>query len=219
MNDLKKCFKLLPYAVGFKRQIVFAVIMVLIGVLLEVVNGCSNGVGGFYIALVGSIPSQLLLMVTVPTVVKASPLCRRISVEFYALLNFLCELICYTIVVVVHLIYAAVNPERSDISMSLVLLVAVVVLISEIIMPVMYKHYWASFAVLMITVCGLFGVLARYIYGDDSFHFGMPVYLIGGYALVILGLLGSIAVNRLFYKHELHPMCYRNMMKKLDGSI
>lgn len=219
MNNLKKCFKLLPYSTGIKKQLFFCGLLILVGVGIEIISGCANVIGGFYIALMGAMPAQALVLVTVPEVVKASPLYRSIAVEFYAILNFVCEIVCFSVVMIIHVIYALVNPEKLDVSLSLVFLVAIVVLVAEIIMPVMYKKYWVGFVVLMICIMGLFMSLDRYIYGSASFHFPIPVYLIVSYLLVVLGLFGGIGVNKLLYKQELDPMCYKNMMKKVDGGF
>lgn len=219
MNHFKKAFKLLPYSAGIKKQLVISAILILIGIAVEILSGCGNVIGGFYIALMGAMPAQALVLVTVPAAVKSSPLYRSIAVEFYALINFVFELVCFSVVVAVHLIYGLLHQERMDVSMSLVLLVAVVVLIAELSMPLMYKHYWAGFVLMMVCVMALFSTLIQYIYGNESFHLPFPVYLIAGYLLVVLGLFFGIGINRLCYRHELDPMCYKNMVKKLDGGF
>ncbi len=219
MCDLKKSLKLVLYSVGVKRQFAMVAIFLLVGIAIEVLTGCSNMIGGFYIALVGTVPGQMLLLATVPNAVKASPYYYKITVKMSAVLNFLFELFCYTIVVIVHSIYAVINPERADVSMTIVFIVGMVVFVTQVLYPMMYKHYWITFFVLMIFIMALFLPLGQYIYGDKSMHFPMPVYVLGGYALVILGMLGSIGVNHIFYKHELDPMTYKSMMKKIDGSF
>ncbi|MGN0426545.1 MAG: hypothetical protein ACI4F0_01975 [Agathobacter sp.] len=219
MNDLKKSLKLITYSVGVKRQFAMVAVFLVIGIIIEIVTKCSNTLGGFYIALVGAVPGQMLLLVTVPNAVKASPCYHKITVQMFAVLNFLFELFCYTIVVVIHGIYAAVNPERADVSMNMVFIVGMVVFIAQVLYPMMYKHYWITFFVLLAAVMALFAPLGPFIYGYQSMHFPIPVYVLGGYALVVLGMLGSMLVNHIFYKHELDPMTYKSMMKKIDGSF
>lgn len=219
MNDLKKSLKLITYSVGVKRQFAMVAIFLVVGIIIEIVTKCSNVLGGFYIALVGAVPGQMVLLVTVPNAVKASPYYHKITVQMSAVLNFLFELFCYTIVVVIHGIYAAANPESADVSMDIVFIVGMVVFITQVLYPMMYKHYWITFFVLLIAVMGLFAPLGQFIYGYQSMHLPMPVYVLGGYGLVVLGMLGSMLVNHIFYKHELDPMTYKSMMKKIDGSF
>lgn len=219
MFDLKKSLKLVSYSVGVKRQMVMVAIFLVVGIAIEVITGCSNVLGGFYIALVGTVPGQMILLVTVPNVVKSSPYYHKITVKMSAVLNFLFELFCYTVVVVIHSIYAVIHPENADVSMTIVFIVGMVVFITQILYPMMYKHYWITFFILMILVMALFAPLGQYIYGEKSMHFPIPVYVLGGYALVIIGMLVSMGVNHIFYKHELDPMTYKSMMKKIDGSF
>ncbi len=219
MNDLKKSLKLITYSVGVKRQFAMVAVFLVIGIIIEIVTECSNVLGGFYIALVGSVPGQMILLVTVPNAVKASPYYHKITVKMAAVLNFLFELFCYTIVVVVHSIYAVGNPERADVTLDIVFIVGMVVCVTQILYPMMYKHYWITFFVLLAAVMALFAPLGQFIYGYQSMHLPVPVYVLGGYALVVLGMLGSLLVNHIFYKHELDPMTYKSMMKKIDGSF
>lgn len=219
MFDLKKSLKLVSYSTGVKRQMVMLVVFLLVGIGIEVATGCSNVLGGFYIALVGTVPGQMLLLVTVPNVVKSSPYYHEITVKMSAVLNFLLELFCYTVVVLIHSIYAVIHPENADVSMTIVFIVGMVVFVTQILYPMMFKHYWITFFILIILITALFAPLGEYIYGDKSMHFPMPVYVLGGYALVIIGMLGSMGVNHIFYKHELDPMTYKTMMKKIDGSF
>ncbi len=219
MNNIKKCVQLLPYSVGIKRQLGFGVLLIAIGVVTEIVSGCSNVVGAFYIALVGSLPGQAIILTTVPAVVKASPLHRCIAVQFQAIANFTCEMVCFTIVVIIHAIYAAINPDMMDVSMSIVFVTSIVVLIAEIAIPLMYKHYWLGFVLMMGCVMGVFIPLADFIYGDASFHFPIAVYLIASYLIVVVGMLVGIGVSRLLYKRELDTMCYKNMLKKTGGEL
>lgn len=219
MFNLKKSIKLIGYSVGVKRQIVMVALLLIIGIALEIITGCSNVLGGFYIALVGTVPGQMILLVTVPNAVKASPYYHEITVKMSAILNFIFELIGFTAVVVVHGIYAIIHPERADVALTIVFIVSMVVCLTQIIYPMMYKHYWAAFVVLMVGVMALFAPLGEYIYGYKSFGISYAIYLVGGYALVILGMLGGMLVNHIFYKHELDPMTYKSMMKKFDGSM
>lgn len=219
MFDLKKSIKLIGYSVGVKRQAAMVVILLIIGIIIEIATGCSNVLGGFYIALVGTVPGQMILLVTVPNAVKASPYYHEITVKMSAVLNFLFEMIGFTVVVLIHGIYAIANPERADVALTIVFIVSMVVCVTQIIYPMMYKHYWIAFCVLMAGIMALFAPLAEFIYGDQSFHLPYAIYIVGGYALVILGMLGGMLVNHIFYKHELDPMTYKSMMKKLDGSM
>lgn len=219
MNNLKKSIKLISYSVGVKRQIAMSLVFLAIGIGIEICTGCSNVLGGFYIALIGTVPAQMILLVTVPSAVKASPFYRKITVDMFGFLIFLSELFCFTVVALIHGIYAAITPENADVSYTIVLLVAAVVFLTEAITPLMYKHYWAAFFILLVCVWGLFMPCGAYIYGDKSLHLAVWVYYLAGYVLVLLGMLVGMLVNHVFYKHELDPMTYKSMMKKLDGSL
>lgn len=216
MNDLKKAVKLMGYSVGVKRQIFMAVIFLVVGIAIEIVTGCSNVLGGFYIALIGTVPSQMMLLVTVPNAVKASPYYRKISIQLFGLMIFLSELICFTVVALIHAVYAWLTPQSADVSNTIVLLVAAVIFLTEFITPFMYKHYWAAFVLLLLCVWGLFFLCNQFIYGDDSLHLAVWIYYVGGYVLVLLGMLAGMGVNHIFYRQELDPMTYKSMMKKLD---
>lgn len=219
MNNLKKSLKLITYSVGVKRQLVMSFFFLAIGIGMEVITGCSNVLGGFYIALIGTVPAQMILLVTVPAAVKASPCYRWITVDMFGVLIFLSELFCFTVVALIHGIYAVITPASADVSHTLVLMVAAVVFLTEAITPLMYKHYWAAFFLLLICVWALFVPCNAYIYGDESLHLAVWVYYLAGYVLVLLGMLVGMLVNRIFYKHEMDPMTYKSMMKKLDGSL
>ena len=219
MNNFKMGMKLMTYSVGFKRQILLAVFFVLLGAAMEVLTGCSNVLGGFYIAIVGSLPAQMLLLVTVPNVCKSSPKFHQICVQMYSIINFLCELLGFTIVVIIHTIFAYIHPENADANFSIVLILGATVCLTQFISPLMYKHYWVAFFLLMGSIMALFMPLGDYIYGDKSFHLATWIYFVGGYGFVVLGLFAGILVNSLFYKKELDPMTYKSMMKKFDGSM
>ena len=79
LKDLITGFKLLKYGYKIKLNLIMIAIFMVIGVVVEVVSGGGNVIGGFYFMILGMFAYQMIISMDVSTYVASSPMQRQTS--------------------------------------------------------------------------------------------------------------------------------------------
>ena len=219
-DRIKKGFMLAGYGLGFKSQILFAVMFMVFGFVMEFAKGGRNMLGGFYIVLAATFVLQLVISLNLSTMVQTSPYKRRIGTIIPILTSIPFLLFNYTVMILIRLYYLYLDPEvaasteqQLQIKGGLVA-ISVLLFVTSVYMGVCYKFFWKSLVFLVIVVYPIsFASMTERFSGSVSAIAGGAI-IAGGYLMILVGQAVAYVLSVLFYKKELSRTAFSAALKR-----
>ena len=214
INDLKLGIKLLKYSAQLKTSILMAVLFFLFGVLSTIFLDSPVSYGGLLIMVNAIWPVQLLYSINASTQVQSSSSKKKLQTSVPAMIYTGCELILYTIFIVLHLVLSHFHPEHTELLVNTILFTGIAAFLLALYTGTAYKYFFLSIALFFITYL-VFTMFGNYFtYNEFNIPLSLPVTILIGYVLVILGGLLQYLLYLLFYKHNLSKYAQCNTMRK-----
>lgn len=234
-NELKTVWRLLPYAMQFKLMTIFAVFMVITGVLLKIFFLKSpiqyTVLSDWFLWLV---PMYLIQMIQsvfgMSGLLQSSPTKKAALTRSSALLYTLWLLATYTFLATLNAVGIALHPEAVDVIKTGTLYSLAILILFTVYNVLAYRYYLISMAVLLV-VAVFFGAtggfrLGELVAGAENVpFFFLPVpdallalpfsaYFIFGYVVTLLAGLLYYALSLAFYKIPISERVFRSALRK-----
>lgn len=213
-EEIKLCFKLIPYSVNWKMQLFVSglfMFVALIQLLPVLGNGPMSAVGGIYVVLAPMMSCQMLMILTYTGIVQSSIYKHRIQCKLFALQFLVTVLMCYavTAVIVIAMHLAGFMDSLKLAGFVLPFLSGLIFLIWYY--PMIYKLGKRSFIVITFAfVMGLSLYTQGVIFGGIASASGMAGFLSG----IPFGLMLLVPVPVIFLAAWLMYVVANKMYRK-----
>ena len=219
----EKCrigWKLMPYGTNLQLQLVCFVIIGFVGLSweffqaafdnnLNVVSFCGGDLGGFFLMLSGTFLAQFVLASMRSTLIQTSPYKKTMHTGIAPFYNFLGCAIGFTICVVSHIVmYVRFVrfPQEQKVIETRLLLVAFWGTIIMVYGAIAFKYYVLSIASLY--VCMLVGIQFDVSNLVSKMPGNLPLVILGGYVMIMIGGIIQTGISKLIYKKELSEWAF-----------
>lgn len=195
-----KCIKL---SYNLKTNLLCIGFLSVMALVYEIGN-FSNGVGGILMLTAGMYPAQMIYSVSGSQLVLSSPHKKAIMTSLPTIITFCSGMLAYLAAIGIEAIRGMGSPEAAEYSASMILLLGIVLMILEIYVGIAYKYFVVSVVIMVGCLMGSFYLMG--FFGDSelimSWFSGvsMPVAIVVGLCLAVLGSLLQYGVSLLVYK-------------------
>ncbi len=241
MKKLIKYFKILPYGLQYKQMIFLGILFVIIGLMLELMDGFSairntrvSGYAGIYFAFAGVYAFQLGFTPGVAKLVKSSPMQRQLFTIAPTLITLIISLISHTVFVLIRVFFTIgyrvkrMENVKLEITESLyitILLSAAFLFLALVYQGFCYRYYVASTAVFVVLFSiGLTilsdGRIASFlkVYFDLYNKIGAAaahtICIAGSYLIICLGAAACWLSNVALYRKPLSELAFKYALKQ-----
>ena len=216
----EKCrigWKLMSYGTNLQLQLVCFVIIGFIGLSWEffqaafdnihnVVSFCGGDLGGFFLMLSGTFLAQFVLASMRSTLIQTSPYKKIMHTGIAPFYNFLGCAIGFTICAVSHIVMYVRFPQEQKVIEARLLLVAFWGTIIMVYGAIAFKYYVLSIA--SIYVCMLVGIQFEVSGLVSKMPGNLPLVILCGYVMIMIGGVIQMALSKLIYKKELSEFAF-----------
>ncbi len=207
IRDMKKAFRLLPYAYNFKANLFMGGGFALCGILLTVLFGADNiwGRYGGLLALTGGFfPVQMIYSLAVSEEVMVSPLRKTLLTKTAVIMNWLIFVGVYLLIALIRGIQCRGNSILLLAACGELLLIAVVGMVVMLYGAMSLKYFWLP----TIFFCSFYPML-NMILGENGIQLGSITTTYGqvtlvGLLILLIGAVLSYGITILVYKK---PIC------------
>ncbi len=216
LRELKKSFRLLKYTYNFKLNIVGAVVFLVLGIPMLLVDVKSSFLGGLYLLIAPYILIQMLYNLLFGQMVAASPKKQFLEIHCVDILSSIINMVVYTLVVLVTRgVHGDVGENMEALGMVIPFAMSVVII--SIYYGACYKYMVAGtilFACSFMLVYGLsLSELSQRLVERFQFNY-CSAYLIG-MVLILMGNGISAGMRRCFYKKPYSPLSMGSLRKAI----
>ena len=220
INDWKLGMRRLRHAYGVKLNCITAGLLLLLevpAVILGRVDG--NGFLACYILLVmGMLPVQMLLSLSVSSMVQTSPMKKKLQTKIPALVNLTVMWAVYLAGTLLSCIMIWGKPENRGEMYGNLLLLALSLAMVMVYMGAAYKHFILASVCLIPVLCtaiagGLTGGIRGFLMGMGK---GIPLWQTAllGLAIVAAGAAAEYLLSLLFYKAPMDRMAQSGRLRR-----
>lgn len=219
INDYKKAFKLMTLSPKFKMQIILASIFFILGIVLDIASTGATVTGGVYIFIPAISMMELFYGANESGLIKSSPIKKKTLTYFPFLVTAPYSLIVYTLLAFYHAYLSRIDSPMSVVDeyamqVKYIYALGLLVLLLLVYSAACYKGFVLSTIVFVIIVIPLIGCSqSQYLFLDFFGAQDINVAIGIGYLLVLLGLVLSMAITRLFYFRDIDRLSMRGIMK------
>ena len=221
IKQLKMGFKMLRYAHGIKTCVMWMVVVLLFGMLLEWSasgeNVFLNQMGLYFVMMIAIWPHQLLVSLNVPKVVAASPWKKKIQTSVMALVSCVAFLFAYILVIVIEAVKLAKQMTLEEDFTFFVIWAAVFAGVLMVYMAFSAKYFVVSTIGFVFFMQVLSCVVSIRTYTDIAiFHMSMhpALTILTGALIIVAGGLLEYGVSLLLYKVPVSKYAQMNSLRK-----
>ncbi len=216
LGELKKSFRLLKYTYNFRLNIAGAVIFLVLGIPMLLVDVESSILGGMYLLIAPYMLIQMLYSLVFGQMVAASPKKQFLEIQCVDILSGVINIVVYTLVVwVVRGVHGGAGENIAALGM--VIPFAAMIVIISVYYGACYKYMVAGTILFAFTYMVLYGIvmseLSQRLVERFQLNFG-SAYLIG-MVLILMGNGISAWMRRCLYKKPYSPLSMGSLRKAL----
>lgn len=219
MKDLKLGLKILTYGLQYKTMFTLFAVFVGFGIIFEVFASESMGnMGGIYLILTGSYIFQAVITSSIATSIAASSAKRKLQVKLPVLFSSVLVLLFYTLFVALRAIRLSLGDYSEEVirsSFVAFVSVALLGLMIQVYNSIAYKFFIPSLIIMLILMIPLMvlGMRDVMLFSPISFENNW-MYVLIGYALIIIGSAASYLLSNLLFKFEIDPKAYKSALAR-----
>lgn len=218
IKELKKAFAIARYGLRFKTQIVFGLIFLAIGLLVDIFSRGSTYLGGFYIVLSGMFIYQLIISMDGSTLIQSSSYKRKIQTKYPFLAVIPVTAVFFTIIVVIHSLMAfKTYPDISAVDNYnrqglYILTMGAMMMLTMIYFGICYKYFMVGMLLLFVMVMPLStasSMLSNWAMEQGREIFKLYFCIPAAYILFAIGAVLMYVLSVALYKKPLSKLAVR----------
>lgn len=220
IKDIKTAFQILKYGLNVKTSIIFAIIFMVLGFLLDMV-GNNTAVNAFYMPLVSIYIGQIAHSVVQSTMVQSSPNKKKMQTKIPALAMG-CVLITYnTLSIIWRMVLLQINPWRAEDFIYGILAGGIMTIIIMVYFSFAMKMYYPAticFFILFYSLCfgTAFGRGIR-LAGIESVGINISLFgaIVFSYFCILLGSFLNYCVNTWLYRRDYSSVNFKKTLERM----
>uniref|UniRef100_UPI003FEE7DA3 hypothetical protein n=1 Tax=Roseburia sp. TaxID=2049040 RepID=UPI003FEE7DA3 len=216
LKDLKMGFQLMKYGYRIKMNVIFMLVILVIGIIVEITSEGTSFLGGFYLMLTGMFAYQLIMSMDISEMVQTSAMKRRLQVELPVVASTVVYLAAYTFLLVERVILIYQNPQGKEEPLYTLFTIVLMMVTIYIFTAICYKYFVAGFILFLILFIGVdTGAVILWNNGIGAWlcQIGLGWLAVLGYAVVLLGGGIEYLLGSLLYRKPLSEFAFRGIFK------
>lgn len=216
LKDLKMGFQLMKYGYRIKMNVIFMLVILVIGIIVEITSEGTSFLGGFYLMLTGMFAYQLIMSMDISEMVQTSAMKRRLQVELPVVASTVVYLAAYTFLLVERVILIYQNPQGKEEALYTLFTIVLMMVTIYIFTAICYKYFVAGFILFLILFIGVdTGAVILWNNGIGAWlcQIGLGWLAVLGYAVVLLGGGIEYLLGSLLYRKPLSEFAFRGIFK------
>lgn len=213
MAEIKRGMKMIRYGYGLKINLAVAALFFVVGVLMLFVGESGLMLGSLYILLAPTMLIQLEYSLLYSGMVAASSQRRLLEIVLPDFLTAVTGVLGYVVVVGAACFWANARPENTTACMESMLASGIMIAIMLIYFGTAYKFFFTSVLMfclgLVIGISG--GIVTIRLVGEYFTMFTVSLLCL---VFVVVGLLISCWLRRVFYRKQISPMAGGMSLRK-----
>lgn len=217
IRNIKKAFRLVPYAYNFKANLFMGGGFALCGIVLTLLSGADDfwGKYGGLLALAGGFfPVQMIYSLAVSEEVMTSPLRKTLLTKTAVFMNWLMFAGVYLLVALIRGIQCGGNRTLLTAACGELLLIAVFGMVVMLYGSMSLKYFWLP----TIFFCFFYPVLNTTL-GEDGIQLGSITTTYGqvvvvGLFILLIGAVLSYGITLLLYKKPISKMSQNAQLRQ-----
>lgn len=162
MGQCKYAFQMLRYAFGIKGNSVAAVILVIVGLVLEFISHGTNFLGSFFVVVLSMFPVQFLYSISLSNHVASSPYRKRLQTSMPALMNLTLNIGIFTLMNIIKAVEIYLFPEDAELIIGSLIMLSIAELILAIYTGIVFKYYILA-TIILVVFFSIFGGMGGWI--------------------------------------------------------
>lgn len=162
MGQCKYAFQMLRYAFGIKGNSVAAVILVIVGLVLEFISHGTNFLGSFFVVVLSMFPVQFLYSISLSNHVASSPYRKRLQTSMPALMNLTLNIGIFTLMNIIKAVEIYLFPEDTELIIGSLIMLSIAELILAIYTGIVFKYYILA-TIILVVFFSIFGGMGGWI--------------------------------------------------------
>lgn len=162
MGQCKYAFQMLRYAFGIKGNSVAAVILVIVGLVLEFISHGTNFLGSFFVVVLSMFPVQFLYSISLSNHVASSPYRKRLQTSMPALMNLTLNIGIFTLLNIIKAVEIYLFPEDAELIIGSLIMLSIAELILAIYTGIVFKYYILA-TIILVVFFSIFGGMGGWI--------------------------------------------------------
>lgn len=228
INDIKMGFKVLKYGLNFKTNIVFAIMFMILGVLLDMND--STFIAAFYIPLVGIYFGQIAHSIVQSTMVQTSSNKKKMQTKIPVVIMGSIMLLYNTVVVTSRMLMLYWRPESKAVYAESMLWGGLMTLVIMLYFAFAMKFYWPAticfFVVFYALFMGaMFSTTATAILESSNFTImlefarvdvgvSVGIAIAFSYVCILLGSAINYGISVLLYNKDYSKMNFQKALER-----
>lgn len=216
LKDLKMGFQLMKYGYRIKMNVIFMLVILVIGIIVEITSEGTSFLGGFYLMMTGMFAYQLIMSMDISEMVQTSAMKRRLQVELPVVASTVVYLAAYTFLLVERVILIYQNPQGKEEALYTLFTIVLMMVTIYIFTAICYKYFVAGFILFLISFIGVdTGAVILWNNGIGAWlcQIGLGWLAVLGYAVVLLGGGIEYLLGSLLYRKPLSEFAFRGIFK------
>ena len=216
LKDLKMGFQLMKYGYRIKMNVIFMLVILVIGIIVEITSEGTSFLGGFYLMLTGMFAYQLIMSMDISEMVQTSAMKRRLQVELPVVASTVVYLAAYTFLLVERVILIYQNPQGKEEALYTLFTIVLMMVTIYIFTAICYKYFVAGFILFLILFIGVdTGAVILWNNGIGAWlcQIGLGWLAVLGYAVVLLGGGLEYLIGDILYRKPLSEFAFRGIFK------
>ena len=197
MGQCKYAFQMLRYAFGIKGNSVAAVILVIVGLVLEFISHGTNFLGSFFVVVLSMFPVQFLYSISLSNHVASSPYRKRLQTSMPALMNLTLNIGIFTLMNIIKAVEIYLFPEDTELIIGSLIMLSVAELIITIYTGICGLNIILFATVVMVAFYSFLGGTGGWIMAENHQMYGFySVFTAMGY--IFMGktsLTGAVVIS------------------------
>lgn len=209
-------FQLMKYGYRIKMNVIFMLVILVIGIIVEITSEGTSFLGGFYLMLTGMFAYQLIMSMDISEMVQTSAMKRRLQVELPVVASTVVYLAAYTFLLVERVILIYQNPQGKEEALYTLFTIVLMMVTIYIFTAICYKYFVAGFILFLILFIGVdTGAVILWNNGIGAWlcQIGLGWLAVLGYAVVLLGGGIEYLLGSLLYRKPLSEFAFRGIFK------
>lgn len=217
INNLKLGIRMIRYGSGLVAMVVFSVIFLVLGLIMDVFYtkiGIAGGPGDVFLVIAAMYPIQILYSLSVSSYIASSPVKKRMQTSVPAVTGCFGAIVIYLVNALCKGIMTAGHPENIGIACSEMVTLAGFAALILLYMGVAYKCFWMSIVMgimvyfftrfrmdnIMTGTDSLLSVnyFLSEIFGNSAGSFALALLI--GSVIIVIGGFGQYGLSLLVYK-------------------
>lgn len=209
-------FQLMKYGYRIKMNVIFMLVILVIGIIVEITSEGTSFLGGFYLMMTGMFAYQLIMSMDISEMVQTSAMKRRLQVELPVVASTVVYLAAYTFLLVERVILIYQNPQGKEEALYTLFTIVLMMVTIYIFTAICYKYFVAGFILFLILFIGVdTGAVILWNNGIGAWlcQIGLGWLAVLGYAVVLLGGGIEYLLGSLLYRKPLSEFAFRGIFK------